>query len=44
MIFLKAYLYLDILVTVWALPVLILWCFIPNKDIIEGLTDWFNEY
>ena len=44
MIFLQAYLYLDILFTILALPILIMYCFIPNKSISGGLREWFNEY
>ena len=44
MFFLKVYFYVDVVFTLWALPVLYLYVIKPNKSIIEGFTDWFNEY
>lgn len=34
----------DVIATVWFLPIFITWVVIPGKSIIEGFTDWFNEY
>lgn len=31
------------LVTVWLLPVIIIWCIKPNKSIQDGLRDWLDE-
>lgn len=43
MFFLKIYIWLDLYVSFWLLPILIIWCFIPGKGIKEGLSEWFNE-
>lgn len=43
MIFFKVYFYLDLIAFLWIMPILIMYCFIPNKGIKEGLTEWFNE-
>lgn len=34
----------DVIATVWFLPIFITWVVIPGKTVIEGFTDWFNEY
>lgn len=38
------YLILDAFFTLWALPVLLLWCIKPGKGVVEGFADWLNDY
>lgn len=43
MFFLKLYLIIGNYIALWILPIWIIWCLIPNKSLIEGFLDWFNE-
>ncbi len=31
------------LVSLWFLPIYIIYCYIPNKNIEEGINDWLDE-
>lgn len=43
MLIFKIYLFLNIYLLIFFLPIIIIWCIIPHKSLEEGLHNWFYE-